>query len=120
MDIIGSKTGWGERMVLKKIVWVGSIALFFFFVPSLALKIWDFIVFAPWQVKSWLFYLIIAVVMINFIRWRLRHKNIPSVTEPESTWHEGEKPLLIAKERLAKGEISLEEFREIRRKLKEA
>lgn len=105
-------------MVLKKVTWIGSLALLFFFLPSLAYKIWNFIVFAPWQVKSWLFYLILAIVMINLIRWRLRRKN----SHPETGRippDEEMKPMLIAKERYAKGEINLEEFRAIKQELNE-
>jgi uncharacterized membrane protein len=106
-------------MDMKKLTWIGSLALVFFFLPSLAFKIWNFMVFAPWQVKRWLFYLIIAIVMITFIRWRLRRKkNLPEMGGAQLQ-NEEVKPMLIAKERLAKGEISLEEFREIRQELKE-
>jgi hypothetical protein len=98
---------------LKAITWIGSFAVIFLFLPSLALKIWDFLVTAPWQYKSWLVYLVVAVFIIMIARSRFRKKkNAP-------TGQGGYDSLLLtAKQRLAKGEISLEEFREIRQELK--
>lgn len=105
-------------MILKKFIWIGGLALIFFFLPSLAYKIWNFIIFAPWAVKSWLFYLILAVFMIKLIRWRLRLKK--TRLDAVRAYDDHEKPLLIiAQERLVKGEITLEEYREIRQELKE-
>lgn len=99
-------------MRLKVIVWVGSFAIVFLFLPSLAIKIWDFLVYAPWQAKSWLFYILSALVIIFYVRWRWRKRGVA-----KSIVHETDSLIFFAKERLVKGEISLEEFREIRREL---
>ncbi|HBF39527.1 MAG TPA: hypothetical protein DDW50_19685 [Firmicutes bacterium] len=99
-------------MKWKVIVWVGSFAIIFLFLPSLAMKIGDYIVNAPWQDKSWLFYILIALALILGVRRRL-HKRAANQSPPK----EEVSLLFIAKERLVKGEISLEEFREIRREL---
>lgn len=101
-------------MNLKIVSRVGSLIVVFFFLPSLMIKIWRFLVDAPWTAKSWLFYLALGVGLILMARYRwkkqLRRKTTGS----------GELNLLeIAKERLVKGEISLTEFKEIRQELNE-
>lgn len=96
----------------KVVVWVGSFAIIFLFLPSLAIKIWDFLINASWSSKSWLFYVSLSLVLFFGIRWRL-HKRWTALSRPK----EEISLLFIAKERLVKGEISLEEFREIRREL---
>ena len=96
----------------KVIVWVGSFAIIFLFLPSLAIKIWDFFVNAPWSSKSWLFYVLLSLILFVGVRWRL-HKRLTTLSHSK----EEISLLFIAKERLVKGEISLEEFREIRREL---
>ncbi len=96
----------------KVIVWVGSFAIIFLFLPSLAIKIGDFLVNAPWSSKSWLFYFLLSLILFVGVRWRL-HKRLTSLSPSK----EEISLLFIAKERLVKGEISLEEFREIRREL---
>ena len=98
-------------MKRKVAVWVGSFAVIFLFLPSLAVKIGLFFVEAPWHAKSWFFYLLTGLLLIFFLRWR-RKKNV-SLREKNEQFS----LLFLAKERLAKGEISLEEFREIRREL---
>ena len=99
-------------MKWKAIAWVGSFATIFLFLPSLALKIWDYIIYAPWQSKSWLFYIFIALALIFAVRWRIHRRSIHQLPPKEEA-----SLLFIAKERLVKGEITLEEFREIRREL---
>ena len=98
-------------MNLRSLVWVSSISIAFLFLPSLALKILN----APWEFKRWLVYAVLALVIVHIAKKRWRNKfdsakNKP--LEPEVS------PLLLAKQRLAKGEIGLEEFREIRQELK--
>ncbi len=97
---------------LRGIVWVGSFSIIFLFIPSLAIKIWEYLTEAPWPNKSWLFYLGGAFLLIIFAgnRWRKRKEILKNPVLVES-------PILIAKQRLAKGEISIEEFRQIRQEL---
>jgi membrane protein implicated in regulation of membrane protease activity len=97
-------------MKLKVIIWVGSIALIFLFLPSLAIKIWDFLISAPWQAKRWIFYIIIGLSIFLFVKWRWRRR-VKNMKKDEVSL------LFLAKQRLVKGEISMEEFREIRREL---
>lgn len=96
----------------KAIICVGSFATIFLFLPSLAMKIWDFLLKAPWAAKSWLFYIFLTLLIFFGVRWRLRRR-ANDLSRPK----EEVSLLFIAKERLVKGEISLEEFREIRREL---
>ena len=96
----------------KVTVWVGSFATIFLFLPSLAIKIWDFLVKAPWPSKSWLFYILLSIIIFLGVRWRLLNRS-KYLTRPK----EEVSLLFIAKERLVKGEISLEEFRQVKREL---
>jgi uncharacterized membrane protein len=99
-------------MKWKVIAWVGSFTVIFLFLPSLAIKIWDYLVEAPWQAKSWLFYIMLALMVVFFVRWRW-HKR----STVKSNGHQEGSLLFLAKERLVKGEISLEEFQAIKREL---
>ena len=101
-------------MKWKVIAWVGSFAVIFLFLPSLAVKIWNYLAGAPWQAKSWLFYIILALTVIFVVRWRW-HKR----TSLKSNGHEEGSLLFLAKERLVKGEISLEEFKAIKQELEQ-
>lgn len=100
-------------MKLKKWAWIGGLALFFLLLPSFTVKLWDFLTLAPWPQKSWLVYLLVSFGVIGLVRWRMRRISskeqnpVPSDTQL----------LYFAKERLAKGEITPEEYREIRREL---
>jgi hypothetical protein len=103
----------GSFMKWRVVVWVGSFATIFLFLPSLLFKIWDYLIKAPWEAKSWLFYILAGLAFIFWVRWRWRKKHRVGQIRQD-----GEASLLfLAKERLVKGEISLEEFREIRREL---
>ncbi len=102
-------------MSLRGFIWVGSISVIFLFLPSLAGKIWDFFVYAPWQAKSWIIYLLVALILIRIAVARLKRRALRKVTEPLAT---SAASLNIAKERLARGEINLEEFRAIKEELK--
>jgi uncharacterized membrane protein len=99
-------------MNLKVFSRVGSLAVIFFFLPSLLIKIWDFFVYAPWQAKSWLVYLIVGVGLIFLVRYRWKKQaRLKTAGTPEISL------LQTAKERLVKGEISLTEYKEIRQEL---
>ncbi|HEX3043557.1 MAG TPA: hypothetical protein VHY08_02285 [Bacillota bacterium] len=64
----------------KSLIWVASLGVIFLFLPSLALKIWDFLVKAPWPYKSWLVYLLISIGLIKWVRWRLKHRKLKAET----------------------------------------
>ncbi|TCL75263.1 hypothetical protein EDC14_1003195 [Hydrogenispora ethanolica] len=102
-------------MSLKSFVWVGSISVIFLFLPSLAGKVWEFFAYAPWSVKGWLIYLLMALVMIRIARARWKRRTLRKQQEladaPVSL-------LNIAKERLARGEINIDEFKAIKEELK--
>jgi Predicted membrane protein len=102
-----------ESMKLKVGVWVASISVIFLFLPSLAIKIWNYFMEAPWQAKRWIFYLLSAFALFSIIRWRWRRRRNDSMLKKKDDIS----LLFLAKERLVKGEISLEEFREIKREL---
>jgi uncharacterized membrane protein len=98
----------------RVISWVGSFTMVFLFLPSLAIKIWDYLMGAPWKAKSWIFYMMMGLLVVFWVRWRWhRHKRLATKLEKK----EEVSLLFLAKERLVKGEISLEEFREIRQEL---
>lgn len=102
-------------MNLKGISRVGSLMVVFFFLPSLLIKIWQFVAYAPWASKSWLVYLALGLGLIFIARQRFRKRLRPGAAQ------KGDPSLLqIAKERLVKGEISVAEFKEIRRELNES
>jgi hypothetical protein len=107
--------GWGGKMNLKIISRVGSLVVVFFFLPSLMLKIWQFLVYAPWPAKSWLVYLALGLGLIWIIRRRLKKQSRQKTAGGSEVNF-----LAIAKERLVKGEISVAEFKEIRQELNES
>ena len=104
-------------MKQKKIAWVGGVALVFFLLPPLGMKIWDYLIITPWPQKIWLVYLVMGIGLVGIVRLRLRRlrrkeqdQDIPSESQL----------IYLAKERLVKGEITPEQYREIRKELKEA
>jgi hypothetical protein len=96
----------------RVIAWVSSFAVIFLFLPSLAVKMWTYVTDAPWPSKRWVFYIVIGLALFWGVRWRRRRR----ISNREKKKDELSL-LFLAKERLVKGEISLEEFREIRREL---
>ena len=101
-------------MKYKGLVWVSSFATIFFFLPSLAIKLWEFLIRAPWSQKSWILYLLSGIVIIQIVRGRRRlRKKLADLRSPESL-------IFLAKQRLVKGELSIEEFREIREELRQS
>lgn len=101
-------------MNLKIISRVGSLMVIFFFLPSIVIKIWGFLAYAPWAAKSWLVYLALGLGLIWMVRRRLKKQ-----LRPRTTGGGAVNLLEIAKERLVKGEISVAEFKEIRQELNE-
>jgi uncharacterized membrane protein len=101
-------------MSLKIISRVGSLMVVFFFLPSLIIKIWQFVVYAPWPAKSWLVYLALGAGLIMIVRYRLKRR-----VQRRTTGGGDLNLLQIARERLVKGEISVAEFKEIRQELNE-
>ncbi len=100
-------------MKLKTVVGVGSMAVIFLFLPSLAIKAWEFLVAAPWPVKRWLVYFLVGVILVRIAMARYRRKKQLRLEQPAAT-----SLLEIAKERLVRGEISLDEFRAIKEELR--
>lgn len=99
-------------MKYKELVWISSLATIFFFLPSLAMKLWELLIQAPWWQKSWVVYLILGLVIVYVVRARHRfRKKMANLDSPESL-------IFLAKQRLVKGELSIEEFRQIREELK--
>lgn len=99
-------------MKYKGLVWVSSLATIFLFLPSLAMKLWEYLTDAPWAHKSWVLYLVSAFIIIQAVRTRRRfRKKEFDLDSPESL-------IFLAKQRLVKGELSIEEFRQIREELK--
>ncbi len=99
-------------MGLKGLTRVGSLMIIFFFLPSIGLKIWEYLVYSPWPAKSWLVYLTLGIVLIYLARIRMRKR---ALLNRKKT---GEPSLLqIATERLVKGEISVAEYRAIKREI---
>jgi uncharacterized membrane protein len=99
-------------MSLRSMVWIASFATIFLFLPSLAGKTWQFLVYAPWPVKSWIVYFLIGAFLIGLARSRFRRRNRLRLEAAAPV-----SPLAIAKERLARGEISIDEFRALREEL---
>ncbi len=101
-------------MRYQGLVRVASIATIFLFLPSLAIKLWGFLTGAPWSQKSWLFYLLSGLVIVQLVRARRRfRKKLSDQNSPDSL-------IFLAKQRLVKGELSIEEFRQIREELKQS
>lgn len=98
-------------MKSKELIWVGGFSSIFFFLPSLALKIGEYFINAPWSVKRMTGYSLVAVALIGFIRRRLRWRKL------KQAFFSKDAPLIIAQRRLAQGEISLDEFRQIKEEL---
>ncbi len=101
-------------MKYRRMAGVAGFMSVFFFLPSLAVKLWNWLVYAPWHRKSWLVYLLIGLLVIAWVRhragnWKLRLQPVDQTNQP----------LQIAKQRLAAGELSLEEFRRIKQELLE-
>lgn len=100
-------------MEFKGLVWVGSLASIFLFLPSLAIKLQEWITGAPWSQKSWLVYTFLALIFFQVIRIRRRfQKSRPCFGSDDSL-------IFLAKERLVKGELSIEEFRQIKEELRQ-
>ena len=96
------------------LVWVSSLATFFLFLPSMAFKLWVFITGAPWSQKGWLVYLFLVVAIVQGVRLRRRfRKRQPNIDSLDAL-------LFLAKQRLVKGELSVEEFRQIREELRQS
>ncbi|HEY8463945.1 MAG TPA: hypothetical protein VIM29_07980 [Bacillota bacterium] len=95
----------------KALFWVGSIATFFFFLPSLLVILWDNILSISWRYQRWLVYVFLVwlVIILARRRWRRLAGVVPG---------DRDSLLLIAKRRLVQGELTLEEFRQIRDELK--
>lgn len=98
---------------LRGLTWIGSISVIFLFLPSLAIKIWEYLVTAPWPNKRWLFYFLGAIVIFIIARMRWRKRSREKATNLQMN----EEPIFLAKQRLAKGEIGIEEFRAIKDEL---
>jgi hypothetical protein len=97
------------KMFLKRWAWVGGWATLFFFLPSLGMKLWEAFAAASWRYQRWLVYLLLAGLILVYVRWRRRTGRNRKTANPAN------RPLTdILKERLVRGEISLEEFRKIR------
>lgn len=95
----------------KELIWVGGFSSIFFFLPSLALKLGDYFIRAPWPIKRMIGYGLVAVMLIAFIRRRLKWRKL------KRALFSGDAPIAIAQRRLAQGEISLDEFRQIKEEL---
>jgi uncharacterized membrane protein len=94
----------------KEVVWVTSLALVCFFLPSLAVKIWEMLIYISWRSPQWMVYPLIALGVYAVARWRRRRTADRIGAGPDEL-------LALAKQRLVKGEIGLEEFRQIRQEL---
>ncbi len=100
-------------MQLKKIAWVFGVSVLFFFLPSLAGKIWSYLSQLPWGVKSVLIYFLLALGMVFWVRKR-KHR---AANPPQAPARPEVSLLQIVKERLAKGEIGIEEYRQLKKEL---
>lgn len=101
-------------MKYHRMAGVAGFMSIFFFLPSLAVKLWNCLVHAPWYRKSWLVYLVIGLLIIGWVRHRVGDWKIHRQPVDRE-----DHPLQIAKQRLASGELSLEEFRRIKQELLE-
>jgi hypothetical protein len=99
-------------MKYKGLVWVGSLASIFLFLPSLAIKLWEFISEAPWRQKSWFVYLLLFIILFQTVRVRRR------IRKSGTHMNSHDSLIFLAKKRLVEGELSIEEFRQIREELK--
>lgn len=115
LGIIKRKSNaWGGTMKYHQIAGVAGFMSIFFFLPSLAVKLWNWLIYAPWYRKGWLVYLFIGLLLIAWVRRRVGNWKMQSqpVERPDH-------PLYIAKQRLAAGELTVEEFRRIKQELLE-
>jgi hypothetical protein len=96
------------KMYLKRMAWVSSLATFFFFMPSLAGKLWEAFAELSWQYKRWFVYPLLAGLTFALVRRRVAGRRMKTATLTNRSLTD------ILKQRLVKGEISLEEFRRIR------
>ena len=99
-------------MGLKGLTRIASIMVIFFFLPSIAIKIWEYVIYAPWPAKSWLVYLALGIILIYLARKRWRKRLLLQQDKGDDS-----SLMYIAKERLVKGEISITEFQEIKQEL---
>ncbi|MGD8399933.1 MAG: hypothetical protein PVH64_03200 [Bacillota bacterium] len=99
-------------MQWEKPVFVGSFATIFFFLPSLSWKLWEWLFYAPWPYKRGLLYPLLTLLGYWGVRRRRRRLNRNGGDQDNQSL------LFMAKQRLVKGEISLEEYRAIRHELK--
>ena len=97
-------------MRLKALVWVSSFAVICFFLPSLVMKLWEWLRSDLWFYRGWLIYPLVAFLLI-FIARRRRRAQLA-----RSGMGEGQL-LLLVKERLARGEITIDEFHLLRQEL---
>ncbi|HOJ78161.1 MAG TPA: hypothetical protein PLZ08_01155 [Bacillota bacterium] len=100
-------------MKLKGIIYVSIIATVFLFLPSLALIVWESISSLSWEYKQWSFYLAFALIILGIARYKLRRAKLKQNTGLQVD----EASLLLAKQRLVQGEISIDEFRQIKEEL---
>jgi len=98
---------------LKGIIYVSIIATVFLFLPSLALIVWESISSLSWEYKQWSFYLAFALIILGIARYKLRRAKLKQNTGLQVD----EASLLLAKQRLVQGEISIDEFRQIKEEL---
>jgi uncharacterized membrane protein len=96
------------KMHLKRMAWVGSWATLFFFLPSLAGKLWEAFAALSWRYQRWFVYPALAGLIIVLVRRRIAERKMKTATLTNQSLAD------ILKQRLVKGEISLEEFRRIR------
>lgn len=101
-------------MKLKGIIYVSIIATVFLFLPSLALIVWESISSLSWEYKQWSFYLAFALIILGIARYKLRRAKLKQNTGLQV---DEASLLLLAKQRLVQGEISIDEFRQIKEEL---
>lgn len=95
----------------KRLIYVCGFAIIFFFLPSLGFKLWNLLWEVPTEMKLFICYGLVGWVLLWWGRRRMqRYKAFREVSGDQL-------PLCIAKRRLATGEISLDEFRQIKQEL---
>jgi uncharacterized membrane protein len=95
-------------MYLKRMAWVGSFATFFFFLPSFVVKLWETFAALSWRYQRWFVYPLLAGLTIAVVRRRVAARQMKTTALTNHSLTD------ILKQRLVKGEISMEEFRQIR------